>query len=50
MFSYDNIYMDSDEYLFYNQHQDKKNSRTKVRTRYYLDSNTAYFEYKQKVD
>ncbi|MDP2090327.1 MAG: polyphosphate polymerase domain-containing protein [Candidatus Gracilibacteria bacterium] len=50
IFSYDNIYMDSDEYLFYNQHQDKKNSRTKVRTRYYLDSNTAYFEYKQKVD
>lgn len=50
IFSYDNIYMDSDDYLFYNQHQDKKNSRTKVRTRYYIDSNLAYFEYKQKID
>ncbi len=50
IFSYDNIYMDSDDYIFYNQHQDKKNSRTKVRTRYYLDSNLAYFEYKQKIN
>ncbi|MDD2871958.1 MAG: polyphosphate polymerase domain-containing protein [Candidatus Gracilibacteria bacterium] len=50
IFSYDNIYMDSDDYLFYNQHQDRKNSRTKVRTRYYIDSNLAYFEYKQKIN
>ncbi len=50
IFSYDNIYMDSDDYLFYNQHQDRKSSRTKVRTRYYIDSNLAYFEYKQKID
>lgn len=48
IFSYDNIYMDTDDYLFYNQHQDKKKSRTKVRTRYYIDSNLAFFEYKQK--
>ena len=50
IFSYDNVYMDSDDYLFYNQHQDKKDSRTKVRTRYYIDSNLAYFEYKQKIN
>ena len=50
IFSYDNIYMDSSDYLFYNDHQNKKNSRTKIRTRYYLDSNTAFFEYKHKLD
>ncbi len=49
IFSYDNVYMDSDDYFFYNQHQDKKSSRTKVRTRYYIDSNLAFFEYKQKI-
>lgn len=48
IFSYDNVYMDTPEYLFYNQHQDKKKTRTKVRTRYYTDSNLAFFEYKQK--
>lgn len=49
IFSYDNIYMDSEDYLFYNQHQDKKSFRTKVRTRYYIDSNIAFFEYKQNI-
>lgn len=49
IFSYDNIYMDTPDYLFYNQHQERKKSRTKVRTRYYIDSNLAFFEYKQKT-
>jgi hypothetical protein len=49
IFSYDNVYMDTEDYLFYNQHQDRKESRTKVRTRYYIDSNLAFFEYKQKT-
>lgn len=48
IFSYDNVYMDTDDYLFYEQHQNKLKTRTKVRTRYYLDSNMAFFEYKQK--
>lgn len=48
VFSYDNVYMDTNDYLFYNQHQNKQKSRTKVRTRYYVDSNLAFFEYKQK--
>ena len=48
VFSYDNVYMDTDEYLFYNKHQNKDQSRTKVRTRLYKDSNLAFFEYKQK--
>ena len=48
IFSYDNVYMDTNDYLFYNQHQNKESSRTKVRTRLYKDSDLAFFEYKQK--
>jgi len=48
IFSYDNVYMDTDDYLFYNQHQTGEKSRTKVRTRLYKDSDLAFFEYKQK--
>lgn len=48
VFSYDNVYMDTEDYLFYNQHQNKLKKRTKVRTRLYIDSNLAFFEYKQK--
>ena len=48
IFSYDNIYMDTGDYHFYNQHQNKEKSRTKIRTRHYTDSNLAFFEYKQK--
>lgn len=48
IFEYDNVYMDTDKYLFYYQHQNKQKSRTKIRTRYYVDSNLAFFEYKQK--
>jgi len=51
VFLYDNVYMDTDEYLFYNQHQNKLASRTKVRTRHYTDAgDLAFFEYKQKED
>gem|GEM_PF-3302082 len=42
--------MDSDDYFFYRQHINKKEnkSRTKLRTRIYLNSNIAFSEYKQK--
>lgn len=50
VFEYDNVYMDTKDYLFYNQHQNKLKARTKIRTRYYVDSNLAFFEYKQKND
>lgn len=50
IFSYDNVYMDTKDHLFYQQHQAKLKSRTKVRTRYYVDSNLAFFEYKQKIN
>jgi len=49
VFLYDNVYMDTEEYLFYNQHQNKVPSRTKIRTRHYTDAgDLAFFEYKQK--
>ena len=48
-FSYDNIYMDTKEYLFYYQHEDKIKNRTKIRTRKYMDSDDlCFFEYKHK--
>ena len=48
IFEYESIYMDTENYSFYNQHQNKEKSRTKVRTRLYVDSQIAFFEYKQK--
>ncbi|MCP4523041.1 MAG: polyphosphate polymerase domain-containing protein [Candidatus Gracilibacteria bacterium] len=50
VFSYDNMYMDTQDYLFYHQHQNKEKSRTKIRTRLYKDSDIAFFEFKQKLD
>lgn len=42
--------MDSKDYMFYEQHQRGEKSRTKVRTRHYVDADKlAFFEYKQKV-
>jgi len=41
--------MDTAEYLFYQQHQNKVPNRTKIRTRHYTDAgDLAFFEYKQK--
>ena len=48
VFSYDNVYMDTLDYHFYNQHENKNELRTKVRTRLYEDSKLAFFEFKQK--
>lgn len=48
VFTYDNVYMDTQDYHFYNQHQNQEKRRTKIRTRLYTDSNLAFFEYKQK--
>lgn len=47
VFSYDTVYMDTQDYVFFNQHQNKEKSRTKIRTRLYKDSDMAFFEYKQ---
>lgn len=48
IFSYDNVYMDTNDYMFYHQHESGQKTRTKVRTRQYVDSNLNFFEYKQK--
>lgn len=48
IFTYDNIYMDTDDYLFYHQHEQGKKSRMKVRSREYVDSKIAFFECKQR--
>lgn len=48
IFNYDNVYMDTEDYYFYNQHENQEKSRTKIRTRLYKESNMAFFEYKQK--
>lgn len=50
MFKYDSVYMDTEAYDFYKQHQNNEKSRTKIRTRLYKDSDMAFFEYKQKVN
>lgn len=48
-FYYDNVYMDTENYDFYYEHQNKKAERTKIRTRHYTDSgDLAFFEYKYK--
>lgn len=49
IFTYDSIYMDTKDYLFYKQHEQGEENRIKVRTRHYVDSrDLAYFEFKQK--
>ena len=48
LFTYDNIYMDTPDFLFFHQHEQGQKSRMKVRTRHYVDSRMAFFECKQK--
>lgn len=50
IFQYESIYMDTKDYAFYFQHQNGEANRTKVRTRKYVDSDIAFFEFKQKQD
>lgn len=48
LFTYDNIYMDTDDYFFYTQHQNQESFRTKLRTRNYVESDLWFVEFKQK--
>lgn len=50
IFEYSSIYMDTEKYDFYFEHQNKSKPRSKIRTRKYVDSDIAFFEYKQKAD
>ena len=47
-FGYHNIYFDTDEYKFFHEHWHGLKVRTKLRTRKYIDSQLAFFEYKQR--
>lgn len=48
IFHYDNVYMDTKDYDLYYNHEKGMSKRIKVRTRYYKDSDLAFFEFKQK--
>lgn len=47
-FGYHNIYFDTEEYKFFHEHGHGFKVRTKLRTRKYIDSKLAFFEYKQR--
>lgn len=46
--SYHNIYFDTPEFMLYFQHHNERSNRYKVRSRQYVDSDTAYLEVKHK--
>ncbi len=48
-FTYENVYFDTADYFFYHQHLNQNKSRTKIRTRKYVDSHLDFIEYKQKI-
>lgn len=48
IFSYNTIYYDTPDYKMYNDHQNGKLNRLKVRTREYVDSNLFFLEVKKK--
>jgi len=47
---YENIYFDTDDFLFYTQHHNEKLNRHKVRMRRYLQPDVSYFEIKLKTN
>ncbi len=47
-FTYETLYYDTDDYLFYHQHHNRKLNRYKIRCRRYRESNQCYFEVKLK--
>ena len=48
LFTYDNTYFDTDDFLFYNQHHNEKRKRFKVRFRKYSSNSNTFFEIKIK--
>lgn len=45
---YNNLYFDTSDYKFFNEHHNKKANRLKVRYRKYADSGVTFFEVKKK--
>ena len=48
LFTYENTYFDTDDFLFYNQHHNEKRERYKVRFRKYSSNSNTFFEIKIK--
>lgn len=48
VFTYENIYFDTDDFYFYHQHHSHKLKREKLRIRKYIQTNTSFFEIKSK--
>jgi hypothetical protein len=49
LFSYSTTYLDTDDYLFFNQHVTGKVERSKVRYRKYESTDTTYLEVKRRT-
>ena len=49
-FRYSSLYYDTNNFNFYTDHHNGKPNRVKVRSRYYLDTETAFFEIKKKIN
>lgn len=47
-FTYETVYYDTDDYLFYHQHHNRKLNRYKFRSRRYAQSDQCFFEVKFK--
>jgi hypothetical protein len=50
IFSYNTTYLDTDDYLFFNQHVTGKLERSKVRYRKYETADTTYLEVKRRTN
>ena len=50
VFTYDNTYFDTDDFLFYNQHHNGNKKRFKIRSRKYSSSNQSFLEIKIKYN
>jgi len=48
VFTYDNTYFDTNDFLFYNQHHNGEKKRFKIRSRTYSSTNQSFFEIKIK--
>ena len=48
LFTYENTYFDTDNFLFYNQHHNEQRERYKVRFRKYSNNSNIFFEIKVK--
>ncbi len=50
VFSYNNIYFDTDDFFCYTQHHNKRVNRYKIRIRQYVESNLVFLEIKFKTN